>query len=61
MKFVHFTAPNGRVISVSPEQVSGLRDAAAGEYAPGAKTVIVLSSGVQAVRESREDVEKALA
>lgn len=60
MKFVHFTAPNGRVVSIAPDQVTGLREPAKGEYAPGTKTVIVLSSGIQAVREGRAEVEKKL-
>jgi hypothetical protein len=60
VKFVHFTAPNGRVVSIAADQVTAIRDAQPGEYAPGSKTVIVISSGVQAVRESRQQVEKAL-
>ena len=60
MKFVHFTAPNGRVVSVKADDVETVREPAPGEYAPGTKTVIVLVSGVQAVRESLDEVEKKL-
>lgn len=60
MKFIHVTAPDGRTIGITPDQVEGVQDAQPGMYAPGVKTVIVLVNGIQAVRETREEVEKRL-
>jgi len=62
MKLVHFTAPNGDVVPINPDDVASLRPAreAQGDH-PGAKTVIVLASGGwQAVRETEADVEAKL-
>lgn len=60
VKLIHFTAPNGGTVGIVTDQVEEVRDAAPGEYAPGAKAVIVLVSGFHAVRETREEVEKRL-
>ena len=60
MKFVHFTAPNGKTVEVKADNVVSFRECAPGECAPGAKTLIVLMSGFQAVRESLDEVESKL-
>ena len=60
MKFVHFTAPNGRVVSVKADDVESFREPAPGEAAPEAKTLIIMVSGFQAVRETLAEVEQKL-
>ncbi|MGA7805602.1 hypothetical protein [Bradyrhizobium sp.] len=61
MRLVHFTEPNGAPVGINPDQVENVRDAEPGAYAPGARTVIVLANGFQAVREPRSEVESRLA
>jgi hypothetical protein len=59
VKFVHFTAPDGRDVPINPEQVVGIDDND-GLYDRRAKTVITLVSGVHAVREAKADVARKL-
>jgi hypothetical protein len=58
---VCFTNPLGEPVLVKPGDVSEVRHVVTGEYAPPAKTVIVLGNGhVQAVCEAFADVEEKL-
>lgn len=59
MKFVHFTSPDGKDVAIVADEVVGLKPND-GSYHPAARTVIVLVSGVQAVRESEAEVESWL-
>lgn len=60
MKFVHFTAPDGKDVPIIAGQVVAIRSND-GSYHPAAQAVIVLVSGVQAVREDEAEVERRLA
>jgi soluble lytic murein transglycosylase-like protein len=52
LDLVKFTRPNGAVVKIDPAQVTAIRAALPGEYAPGVKSVIILDKRKpQGVRE----------
>lgn len=59
MKLVELTAPDGMPVEINPDQVVAVRPAA-GQYDLRALTVIILESGLQAVREDIHEVAAKL-
>lgn len=57
MDILHLTAPSGRPVSLIQSQIVQLREPLPNEMDSRAKTVVVLSSGFQAVRETIAEVE----
>lgn len=60
MKLVSFTAPDGSTVRVNPGQVTDIRTVPPGVYAPDARAIITLGGGVQAVRETPEEIAQLL-
>lgn len=60
MKLIAFTAPDGGVDEVNPDQVEDVKPAGAGVYDPRGKTVITLANGFRVVRESVAEVMQKL-
>ena len=58
MDMVHLTDTAGRMVAIVKSQIVELREPS-GDY-PSAKTVVVLASGVQAVRETIAQIESLL-
>lgn len=57
---LHFTQPNGHDIELRADQITGVRDPLPHEMASGTRSVLELGANIQAVRETRAEVDAKL-
>ena len=57
---IKLTAPNGETVEIEPKAIASMRPND-GDYAPAAKTVLIVGGEHQAVVETMEEIDKLIA